>query len=109
VTGAFLSDQIAELLERWHLASPQNPFELLTPRTTNAELLVASQQLLLTLIILYGSYFALIIPIDAKNRLTLSYFERHNRPRNKIQAPENRPPDKDSVSIRYCLTTKLVA
>jgi membrane protease YdiL (CAAX protease family) len=64
VTGAFLSDQVAELLVRWHLVSAQNPLELLTPHTTNAELLVASRQLLLTLAILYGSYFALIIPIN---------------------------------------------
>ena len=64
VTGAFLSDQVAELLVRWRLASAQNPFELLTPHTTNAELLVASRQLLLTLVILYGSYFALIILIN---------------------------------------------
>jgi membrane protease YdiL (CAAX protease family) len=64
LTGAFLSDQVAELLVRWHLISAQSPFELLTPHTTNAELLVASRQLLLTLVILYGSYFALIIPIN---------------------------------------------
>jgi hypothetical protein len=31
---------------------------------TNTELLVASRQLFLTLILLYGSYFALIIPIN---------------------------------------------
>jgi membrane protease YdiL (CAAX protease family) len=64
LTGAFLSNQVAELLVRWHVVSAQSPFELLTPHSTNSELLVASRQLLLTLIILYGSYFALIIAIN---------------------------------------------
>jgi hypothetical protein len=64
LTGAFLSDQVAQLLVRWRVISPQNPLQLLTVHMTNTELLVASRQLLLTLILLYGSYFALIIPIN---------------------------------------------
>src|SRR5258708_6261923 len=64
LTGAFLSDQVAQVLVRWRVISPQNPLELLTVHMTNTELLVASRQLLLTLILLYGSYFALIIPIN---------------------------------------------
>jgi hypothetical protein len=35
MTGAFLSDQVAALVVRWHLASAQNPFELLTPHAQN--------------------------------------------------------------------------
>src|ERR1700679_137382 len=64
LTGAFLSDQVAQLLVRWGVISPQNPLKLLTVHTTNGELLVASRQLLLILTITYGSYFALIIPIN---------------------------------------------
>jgi len=64
LTGAFLSDQIAQLLARWGVISPQNPLKSLTVHTTNTELLVASRQLLLVLILLYGSYFALIVPIN---------------------------------------------
>jgi membrane protease YdiL (CAAX protease family) len=64
LTGAFLSDQVAQLLVRWRVISPQNPLKLLTVHTTNAELLVASRQLFLILILTYGSYFALIIPIN---------------------------------------------
>lgn len=64
LTGAFLSDQVAELLVRWHVASPQNPIGLLTVHMTNAELLTASRQLFLVLMVLYGSYFALIVPIN---------------------------------------------
>jgi membrane protease YdiL (CAAX protease family) len=64
LTGALLSDQVARLLVSWRVISPQNPLKLLTVHTTNAELLFASRQLLLTLILAYGSYFALIIPIN---------------------------------------------
>jgi hypothetical protein len=64
LTGAFLSDHVEQLLVHWRVISPQNPLQLLTFHTTNTELLVASRQLLLTLILLYGSYFALIIPIN---------------------------------------------
>jgi membrane protease YdiL (CAAX protease family) len=64
LTGAFLSDHVEQLLVHWRLISPQNPLQLLTVHMTNTELLVASRQLLLTLILLYGSYFLLIIPIN---------------------------------------------
>lgn len=64
LAGAFLSEQVAEWLARRHLVSFQSPFELLTPHTTNAELLVASRQLFLFLMVQYGSYFVLIIPIN---------------------------------------------
>jgi membrane protease YdiL (CAAX protease family) len=64
LTGAFLSDHVEQLLVHWRLISPQNPLQLLTVHMTNTELLVASRQLLLTLILLYGSYFAIIIPIN---------------------------------------------
>lgn len=64
LTGAFLSDQIAELLVRWGVISPQNPFDLLTSHTTDGDLLVASRLLLVRLVIQYGSYLALIIPVN---------------------------------------------
>jgi hypothetical protein len=64
LTGAFLSDQIVKLLAHWHLISTKNPLELLTVHATNADLLVASRQLFLALMLLYGSYFLLIIPIN---------------------------------------------
>jgi membrane protease YdiL (CAAX protease family) len=64
VVGALLSDRIAEFLVRRHLVSGQNPFALLTVHASNADLLIASRQLLLTLVILYGAYFALILPIN---------------------------------------------
>jgi membrane protease YdiL (CAAX protease family) len=52
------------LVVRWHLISDANPFDLLTVHATNAELLLASRQLLVALMLLYASYFALIIPIN---------------------------------------------
>jgi membrane protease YdiL (CAAX protease family) len=64
VTGAFLSDQIGDLLVRLHIISPTNPFSLLTAHTTNAALLVASRQMFLALMLQYGSYFLLIVPIN---------------------------------------------
>ncbi len=64
LAGPFLCDQIGDLLVRRHVVSSQNPFALLTVHTTNADLLIASRQLLLLLILLYGSYFALIVPIN---------------------------------------------
>ena len=63
LTGSFLTARVADLLVRWHLVSAQNPFDLLSAHTTNSELLVASQQMFLRLMIRYGSYFVLIIPI----------------------------------------------
>ena len=64
LTGAFLSDQIGGLLVRWGVVSPQNPFDLLTTHTNDADLLVASRLLLVRLVIQYGSYLALIIPVN---------------------------------------------
>ena len=64
LTGAWLSDQVGTLLVRWRLASDANPFDLLTPHTTNADLLLASRQLFLALLVLYCSYFALIVPVN---------------------------------------------
>ncbi len=64
LTGVLLENQIEHLLLHWRLISAANPFDLLTVHTTNAELLVASRQLVLALILQYGSYFMLIIPIN---------------------------------------------
>jgi membrane protease YdiL (CAAX protease family) len=64
LTGAWLSDQIAKLLVRWGLISDANPFDLLTAHTTNADLLVASLRLFVGLMLLYASYFTLIVPVN---------------------------------------------
>jgi membrane protease YdiL (CAAX protease family) len=64
LSGALLQDKIVQLLAHWQLISTTNPLGLLTAHSTNAELLVASRQLFLALILTYGSYFLLIIPIN---------------------------------------------
>jgi membrane protease YdiL (CAAX protease family) len=64
LTGPFLQDKIVQLLAHWRLISTANPFDMLTAHTTNDELLVASRQLFLALMLIYGSYFVLIIPIN---------------------------------------------
>jgi membrane protease YdiL (CAAX protease family) len=64
LTGAFLSDQIVKVLVHWHLISTTNPFDLFTVHASNADLLVASRRLFLALMVLYGSYFVLIVPIN---------------------------------------------
>lgn len=64
LTGAFLNDRIEQWLEHRRLISTTNPFDLLTAHTTDAELLMASRQLFLALILIYGSYFLLIVPIN---------------------------------------------
>jgi membrane protease YdiL (CAAX protease family) len=64
LAGSFLSDQIANLILHWRLISPTNPFSLLTSHTTNADLLIASRQLLLVLLLANFSYFVLIVPIN---------------------------------------------
>ena len=63
LAGPFLSDRIADLLLHWRLISPTNPLSLLTSHTTDADLLVASRQLFLVLLLANFSYFALIVPI----------------------------------------------
>ena len=64
LAGGFLNDKVVQVLVHWHVISSTNPFSLLALRATNADLLVASRQLFLALILLYGSYALLIIPID---------------------------------------------
>jgi membrane protease YdiL (CAAX protease family) len=64
LTGPFLEDKIEQLLVHWHLISTTNPLDLLSAHSTNAQLLLASRQLFLALILIYGSYFLLIIPIN---------------------------------------------
>jgi membrane protease YdiL (CAAX protease family) len=61
--GAF-EDKLIRLLARLQIVSVSNPFALLTNHTTNADLLLASRRLLLIWILQYGSYFALIIPLN---------------------------------------------
>jgi membrane protease YdiL (CAAX protease family) len=60
---------------------------MLTAHTTNADLLVASRQLFLTLVLLYGSYFLLIIPINwwYRRRGRVAYgLTRAGRPWKKL-------------------------
>jgi membrane protease YdiL (CAAX protease family) len=64
LSGAFLEDKIEQLLVHWRLISPTNPFDLLSAHSTNDQLLLASRQLFLALILTYGSYFLLIVPIN---------------------------------------------
>jgi membrane protease YdiL (CAAX protease family) len=64
LTGAALNDKIVQWLTDRQLISPQNPFSLLTARTSNAELLIASRQLFVALTLIYVSFFLLILPID---------------------------------------------
>ncbi|WP_047491357.1 CPBP family intramembrane glutamic endopeptidase [Terriglobus sp. TAA 43] len=59
-----LEDRLIDLLTRFHIVSISNPFALLTNHTTNADLLLASHRLLLIWLLQYGSYFALIIPLN---------------------------------------------
>jgi membrane protease YdiL (CAAX protease family) len=59
-----VADKVSELLAHWPVASVANPFALLTDHTTNADLLLASRQLLLIWVLQYGSYFLLIIPLN---------------------------------------------
>ena len=64
LTGAFLEDKIVQLLVHWRLISTANPLDLLNAHSTDAQLLLASRQLFLALILTYGSYFLLIVPIN---------------------------------------------
>jgi membrane protease YdiL (CAAX protease family) len=64
LTGAWLSDWIGDLLIHRGVISPVSPFSLLTTHSTNANLLVASRQLSLVLLLTYSSYFALMVPIN---------------------------------------------
>jgi hypothetical protein len=61
LAGTVLENKIEQLLVHWRLISTTNPFDLMTDHATNAELLVASRQLLLALILMYSSYFLLIL------------------------------------------------
>ena len=64
LTGAYLNDKLVQWLVHWQIISSTNPFSLLTTHTTNADLLVASRQLLLALILIYFSFFVLIVPLN---------------------------------------------
>jgi len=64
LAGLFLRDLIAEWLIRHRLVDPTNPYDLLTVNSTNADLLRASRQMALVLLLQYGSYFLLIVPIN---------------------------------------------
>jgi membrane protease YdiL (CAAX protease family) len=64
LAGAWLNDRVGDLLVHQGWVSPVNPFSLLTVHATNADLFLASRQLFVMLMIIYGSYFALIVPIN---------------------------------------------
>ena len=59
-----LEDRLINLLARLQIVSVSNPFALLTSHTSNADLLLASRRLLLIWVLQYGSYFAIIIPLN---------------------------------------------
>ena len=62
--GALLSDWVVGVLTRRHVISSQSPFALLTLHSTNSDLLVASKQLALALVIIYLSFLVIIVPLD---------------------------------------------
>lgn len=64
LAAGVLEDKLIKLLSYLHLATVANPFALLTRFATNADLLLATRQLLLIWILQYGSYFLLIIPLN---------------------------------------------
>jgi membrane protease YdiL (CAAX protease family) len=69
VLGVYLSGPFVEkIIEQWlshrNFISTASPFDMLSAHSTNSELLLASRQLLVALVLLYGSYFLLIIPIN---------------------------------------------
>lgn len=64
LAGALLNDRIAEFITQHHLISSQNPFALLTIHASNADLLVASRQLVLVFFFIYFSFFVIIVPLD---------------------------------------------
>ncbi|MBE7157187.1 MAG: CPBP family intramembrane metalloprotease [Rhodospirillales bacterium] len=63
VVGAFVNDKVTDLLAAHHLISTISPFALLTTQATDADLLLASRQLLLAFALIYGSFAAVIVPI----------------------------------------------
>jgi membrane protease YdiL (CAAX protease family) len=69
-----LEDKLIGLLAHLQIVSVSDPFALLTNHTTNADLLLASRRLLLIWVLQYGSYFALIIPIN--------WWYRHRGPKD---------------------------
>jgi membrane protease YdiL (CAAX protease family) len=64
LTAGILEDKLIALIAHWRLATVANPFALLTPHATNADLLLATRQLLLIMALQYGSCFLLIIPLN---------------------------------------------
>jgi membrane protease YdiL (CAAX protease family) len=64
LAAGLLEDKLIALISHWHLAKIANPFALLTPTTTNADLLLTTRELLLIWALQYGSYFLLIIPLN---------------------------------------------
>jgi membrane protease YdiL (CAAX protease family) len=70
VAGGYLGDRIGDLLASAHLISPTNPFTLLTVNISNSDLLVATRQMAILLLIQYVGYFALIIPLNWWHRRT---------------------------------------
>ena len=69
VLGVFLAGQLLrDQMEAWivnhKILPPINPLDLLTAHATNADLLLASRQMLAALMIQYFAYFLIIIPIN---------------------------------------------
>lgn len=63
LAAGVLEDKLIAMIAHWRLVTVANPFALLTPEATNADLLLATRQLLLIWALQYGSYFLLIIPL----------------------------------------------
>jgi membrane protease YdiL (CAAX protease family) len=67
VAGAFLNDKLVQFLAHINVISTVSPFSLLTVHATDADLVLASRQLFIALVLIYLSYFLLIIPITLWN------------------------------------------
>src|SRR4051812_5370557 len=69
VLGIYLASQfVTAFLIAVFKLSPPNPLEKLTAGITDAELIVATRQLLVLLMLQYAGYFLLIIPINWRHR-----------------------------------------
>ena len=64
LAAGVVADKVAELLVRWRLSTVADPFALITPNATNADLLLATRRLLVIWVLQYGSYFLLIVPLN---------------------------------------------
>jgi membrane protease YdiL (CAAX protease family) len=64
LAGQLLRDRIDDWVIDHKILPPVSPFDLLTPHASNADLLLASQQMLAFPLIQYFAYFLIVIPIN---------------------------------------------